>query len=134
MQSRSTVAVWLWLNCSMTKDAATRLAQALPIGLGTYGVCWACLSFVVFALDDGDERRVAGQVTSIAPVLWGEGLEVSVRAALEVAARRGDALARDGLLDFEERGFRSTIFRAVVRRLAVELREGERRSRVASFN
>ena len=73
----------------MTKEEATRLAAALPIGLGSHGVCPACLSFVVFALDGEDERRVAGQVTSIAPVLWGEGLDVTVRAALEAAVSAG---------------------------------------------
>lgn len=118
----------------MTKEAATTLAESLPIGLGSHGVCPACLSFVAFALDSEDERRVAGQVTSISPVLWGEGLDVTVRAALEVAARAGDDRAREGLRELDERRFRSAIFRAVVRRLALELHAVERRSYLASLN
>lgn len=118
----------------MTKEEAARLAASLPIGLGSHGVCPACLSFVVFALDGEDERRVAGQVTSIAPVLWGEGLDVTVRAALEAAVGRGVDAAAEGLAELRQRGFRSAVFGAVVRRLAVELRHEARRSYQASLN
>jgi len=33
----------------------------------------ACLSFVAFALDSGDEREIQRWITRIAPELWAEG-------------------------------------------------------------
>jgi hypothetical protein len=102
------------------------LVAALGIGLDSSGVCPACLSFVAFELDDGDERRVAGQITSMAPNLWYEGLGESVRDALERAVLRGVPDAEEGLRELDHLVFRSRIFRAVVRRLAVALREDAR--------
>jgi hypothetical protein len=53
---------------------------------------------------------------------------------LERKACSGVADAIDALLDFDERGFRSGIFRAVVRRLAAELKESAHRAYLASLN
>ena len=85
-------------------------------------------------IDHGNERRVAGQITSFAPLFWGEGLGDVVRGELERLVRGGDEDARVGLAELVMRRERSPIFRAVVRRLAAELAEGVRRSRTASLN
>ena len=118
----------------MTKERALALAQTLQIGLHSPGVCPACISFVAMEIDRGNERRVAGEITSFAPLLWDEGLGEAVRAALEPLARGGDEEARLALAELVVRRERSPIFRAVVRRLAGELAEGVRRSRTASLN
>jgi hypothetical protein len=67
-------------------------------------------------------------------MLWAEGLDASVAIALERAVRLDVPDAAEALRDFEARGFRSTIFRAVVRGLAEELDENVRRSYLASLN
>jgi hypothetical protein len=117
----------------VTPNSVQRLAARLHVGLDSPGVCTACLSFVAFALDEDDERRVAGEITHIAPVLWDEGLGDVVRLALErAAAKDGEAGVALGHLEAERE--RSGIFRAVVRRLAVEAREEVRRVHLASLN
>jgi hypothetical protein len=118
----------------MTKERAAAVAAELPIGLASPGVCPACVSFVGFEIDRGDERRVAGQITSFAPLLWDEGLGDVVGAELERASRRGVAGAAEALAELRARRHRSPVFRAVVRRLGAEVAEGVRRSRVASLN
>lgn len=118
----------------MTKERAVALAATLQVGLHSPGVCPACISFVSLEIDHGNERRVAGQITSFAPLLWGEGLGDVVRAELERRSRGGDDAATEAVEELEARRERSLIFRAVVRRLAAELAEGVRRSRVASLN
>ena len=70
----------------------------------------------------------------IAPTLWAEGLDRPVREALERKARSGLMDATEALWDIDERGFRSGIFRAVVRRLAGELAEDVQRAYLASLN
>ncbi len=83
---------------------------------------------------EDDERQVAGRITSVAPDLWAEGLGESVRAALDRAAAGSAPAAAEALCDLEERHWRSRIFRAVVRRLAVELRDETERAYRASLN
>ena len=85
-------------------------------------------------LDRDDGRAAAGRITMIAPTLWVEGLDLPVREALERKVRSGTADAPEALRDLEERAFRSGIFRAVVRRLAAELKEDTRRAYLASLN
>jgi hypothetical protein len=93
-----------------------------------------CLLLVTPELESEDGRAAAGRITMIAPTLWAEGLDRPVRDALEQKVRFGVADAADALLDFDERGFRSGIFRAVVRRLAAELKESAQRAYLASLN
>jgi hypothetical protein len=90
------------------------------------GICHACLSFVSFAVDDGDEREIARQTNSMAPWLWDDGLALPVQAALQRARRRGVAGVEAAIADVEERGPRSPVVKAVVRLLATDL---SRRSR-----
>lgn len=118
----------------MTPGAIDRLAETLDVGLCSPGVCPACLSLVASALEEGDGRSVAGRITMVAPDLWAEGLDQPVRAALASHARSEVAGAAEALADLDERGFRSGIFRAVVRRLARALAEDMRRLHLASLN
>jgi hypothetical protein len=105
-------------------DEIESMASALPVGLHSRGVCPMCLLFLV---QGGPEAAV---VTN----LWAEGMGDSVRAELAEAARRGVVGAADALADLDARGCRSSIFRAIVRRLARELDESARRAYQASLN
>lgn len=66
----------------------TQLAAALDLDVYDAGICLPCLSFVSFPLDAGDEQETARAVSEFAPILWEEGLEPPLRAALERAKRR----------------------------------------------
>ena len=55
------------------------------------------------------------------PDLWDEGLALPARFAVARAARRGVAGAREALEDLEQRGPRSPVARAIVRRLGAQL-------------
>jgi hypothetical protein len=124
----------MWLNSGVTTARVEALAASLDIGLGSPGVCVACLSLVAPELERGDKRAAAGRLAMVASSLWAEGLgEVGLRAA-ELEARSGDEDATDALRDLESRSFRSEIFRAVVRRLAGELAGDMRRAHLASLN
>jgi hypothetical protein len=101
----------------------SELAKTLEIGLRAPGLCLACLLVVAYELESGNARGIAGAITFIAPNLWEEGFHAPVALALEQAARDGVPDADRALRDFEQRGVRSAIFRAVVRRLAEELAE-----------
>jgi hypothetical protein len=118
----------------VTQQRISTLARELPVDLRSRGVCPACLLFVISELHTGDGRKIGGAVTRIASTLWDEGLDASVRFALEHAVRRDLPGAAEALRDFELRGFRSAIFRAVVRRLAEDLDEEARRHYLASLN
>ena len=76
----------------MTRADAAALAAALELDVDDIAICHACLSFVSFALDSGNEHKVAGSITSMAPDLWAEGLARS-RCALRSSAR-GSAVSR----------------------------------------
>jgi hypothetical protein len=110
------------------------LARALRVGLGAHGVCSACLGMVAMELEHGDPRSARQTLRWVAVTLWAEGLGDPVEGALRRAAREDVREARAALRDFEERGPRSEIFRAVVLRLAEELEEEVRRTYLASLN
>lgn len=94
-------------------------AEALDLGLA--GVCHACLSFVSFALDDGDRAEVAREVRRVTPTLWFEGLDVQILAAVKKAVALGVEGAEAALADLERDGPRSAIARAAVVRLGRDL-------------
>jgi hypothetical protein len=50
---------------------ADAVAAALDLDLG--GVCHACLSFVISALDDGNRAEVAREVRRVTPTLCSRG-------------------------------------------------------------
>ena len=105
----------------MTRAEADALAAALELDVDDIAICHACLSFVSFAIDSGDERKVAGSITSMAPDLWAEGLAQPVRLALERARERGVANAEEAIVTVDRSGPRSPVVRAIVRKLASDL-------------
>ena len=105
----------------MTLAEATELAAALELDVDDIAICHACLSFVSLAIDSGDERKVAGSITRMAPDLWAEGLAQPVRLALERALKRGVANAEEAIVAVDKSGPRSPVVRAIVRRLASDL-------------
>ena len=105
----------------MSHSEAAALAAALELDVDDIGICHACLSFVSLAIDSGDERKVAGSITRMAPDLWAEGLEQPVRLALRRARERGVANAAEAIAMVDRAGARSQVARAIVRRLAVDL-------------
>ena len=106
----------------MTLAEATELAAALELDVDDIAICHACLSFVSLAIDSGDERKVAGSITRMAPDLWAEGLAQPVRLALERARKRGVANAEEAIVAVDKSGPRSPVVRAIVRRLALSAR------------
>jgi hypothetical protein len=133
----------LRLTAGVTNDRLAALAAELDVGLHSPGLCLACLSFVACA-DEDDERAIRREIVEIAPGLWHDGFGGAVRAALEAVLEAGSvsgsgsgsgpASAGTALRDLDERKWRSEIFRAVIRRLSVELRHEARRSYYASLN
>jgi hypothetical protein len=105
----------------MTRAAADALAAQLDLDVDDLAICQACLSFVSFALDCGDEREVASWTRRMAPDLWAEGLSEPVRMALRRARERGVKDADEAIRLVEEKGPRSSVVHAIVRRLADEL-------------
>ena len=105
----------------MTRAEAAALAAELELDVDDLGICHACLSFVSFAIDAGDERKVAGSITRMAPDLWAEGLSQPVRLALERARTLGVPNAAEAIAAVAESGPRSQVVRAIVRRLAADL-------------
>jgi hypothetical protein len=85
------------------------------------GICHACLSFVSFALDKGDPREIARELRRMTPELWADGLAEPALSAVRRACEIGVPDAEAALADLERRGGRSSVARAIVRRLAEEL-------------
>lgn len=85
-------------------------------------------------LDHGDAESLARASRWVVTTLWLEGLGGPVEDALYRARRRGVAGVEEAFSDFESRGPRSDIFRAVVRRLAEQLKKEVDRSYRASLN
>jgi hypothetical protein len=105
----------------VTRREADVLAAALELDVDDVAICHACLSFVSFELDSGNERK--GAITRVAPDLWAEGLEQPVRLALGRARERGVAKVAEAERAVRADGPRSTIVRAIVRKLAADLME-----------
>lgn len=85
------------------------------------GICLACLGVVSMALDGGDPGDIARELRRMTPDLWDDGLSEAAVAAMRRARDRGMADAGAALADLEERGGRSVVARAIVRKLAEEL-------------
>jgi hypothetical protein len=105
----------------MTRAAADALAAELDLDVDDLAICHACLSFVSFALDSGDEREVTSWTRRMAPDLWAEGLAGPVRMALRRAHERGAANADEAIRLVDEKGPRNQVVYAIVRRLAADL-------------
>lgn len=94
------------------------VVDGLDLRLDGAGICLACLTFVAFPLDSGDERSARREARQIAPDLWAEGLELATMVALESAKRDGVERAEDAIEDVRRNGSRSTVVQAIVWRLA----------------
>jgi hypothetical protein len=105
----------------LSRAAADAFAAQLDLDVDDLAICHACLSFVAFAIDSGDEREVMSWTRRIAPDLWAEGLAEPVRMALRRARERGVADVEDAIRLVEEKGPRNQVVWAIVRRLASEL-------------
>ena len=105
----------------MTRAAAEALAAQLDLDVDDVAICQACLSFVSFAIDSGDDREVMSWTMRIAPDLWAEGLAEPVRMALRRARERGVTDAGEAIRVVEKKGPRNSVVHAIVRRLAAEL-------------
>jgi hypothetical protein len=105
----------------VTRAAADALAAELDLDVDDLAICHACLSFVSFAIDSGDDREVTLWTRRMAPDLWAEGLEQPVRMALRRARERGLANSEEAVRVVDVKGARSQIVHAIVRRLAAEL-------------
>jgi hypothetical protein len=114
--------------------AGRRLARALEVGLDAHGVCPACLGMIAMELEHGDAESLARASRWVVTTLWLEGLGGAVEDALHRARRRGVTGVEEAFEDFESRGPRSDVFRAVVRRLAEDLKREVDRSYRASLN
>ena len=99
---------------------ADALVKELDLDLDA-GVCHACLSFVSFALDDGDPSEISRQIRFMTPNLWMDGLAEPALAAVRRASDRSVADAHAALVDLERNGGASSVARSIVRRLAEEL-------------
>lgn len=106
--------------------SADALAELLDLDVHDTPICLACLSDVVFTLDTNDARKINGAITRVAPDLWAEGLEQPVRLALRRVLRDGVVDAEPALGDVDANGPRSRIVRAVILRLAIQLRDHAR--------
>ena len=105
---------------TFAKRRADAVAAALELDLDM-GICHACLSFVSFALDDGNPAEIAGATRRMTPWLWDEGLADQALAAVRRACDRGVPDAHAALADLELKAGRSAVARSIVRRLAEEL-------------
>lgn len=105
----------------MTAERARTVAAELELDVNDSGVCKACLCFVSFAIDNGDEKEARRQTFAFARPLWEEGLALYARLALERARVAGVPRADEAIVDIEQRGARSPVVRAIVRRLAEDL-------------
>jgi hypothetical protein len=104
----------------LPQPRADAFAAMLDLALNA-GICHACLSFVSFALDDGDAREIARQLRVMTPDLWDDGLAGPALAAVRRACERGVPDAEAALADLQLRRGRSSVARSIVRRLAEEL-------------
>lgn len=104
----------------LTRERAEALAERLELDLDD-GVCWACLSFVSFALDKGDPAEIRLWLRRMTPDLWEDGLWAQATRAVRRACERGLPDAAAALAELERAGGRSVVARAIVLRLAREL-------------
>lgn len=94
------------------------LASRLELDYATGPICLACLTFVSFPLDLGEELKARREAAALAPHFWEEGLEGSLRSALERASERGVERAAEAMRELDRLGPRSELVTAVVLQLA----------------
>lgn len=107
----------------MRRDPAKAFVDELELDFLSAGICLACLTFVAFPLDLGDEREARREARRIAPDLWAEGLELAVLQALERAKADGVAGAAEAIDDVQRQAWRSPVVQAIVWRYAEQMVE-----------
>jgi hypothetical protein len=116
----------------MDRTAATALAERLELDMHASGVCLPCLTFVAFPLDSGSEREARSWCRRMSHDLWADGLDLPAMLALETAKRDGVPRADEAIQDVRRRGARSPVIHAIVWRLAQQMVEEIRASKVVS--
>jgi hypothetical protein len=106
---------------SLSPPRILALVAQLELDVGEPRICYACLSFVAFPLEDGDRRGAAAAARRMTPELWHEGLCGYAFAVVRQAAHARVPDAAVALADLEDRGGRSPVARAIVMRLAEQL-------------
>jgi hypothetical protein len=109
----------------LSKQRAEALVARLEIGLDC-GVCLACVSIVSWTVRTGTAAQIRGQLCSMTPDLWHDGLAEVALSAVRDAAEQNVPDAEAALVELEARGGRSGVARAIVRRLALELARREK--------
>lgn len=104
--------------------------ERLELDMHAAGVCCACLTFVAFPLDLGEEREARSECRRMAGDLWADGLDLPALLALETAKRDGVPGAGEAIADVRRRGARSPVVHAIVWRLAEQMVEEMRGSKV----
>ena len=102
----------------LSRADAQILASELELDYQTVPICLACLTFVSFPLDLGQDRKARREAVAMAPVLWDEGLADTARAALEEARERGLDRAAEAVDEVGRLGPRSEVVIEIVMRLA----------------
>jgi hypothetical protein len=105
---------------TLTDAQAAVLAAGLELDLDD-GICHACLSFVSSALEDGEPREIARELRRVTVDLCLDGLDRQALRSVEQACGLGLPNADEALADLRQRGGKSHVARAIVRRLAEEL-------------
>jgi len=117
---------------ALTKRETDALVGQLELDLDA--VCPFCLSVVAFAVEDGTPQKVAAALRLMTPDLWDDGLDEQALSAVRRLCETGTPHAREALAELEQRGPRSVVARAIVRRLAGELSVRTRRAMEAAMN
>lgn len=102
----------------LSRADAQILASQLELDYETVPICFACLTFVSFPLDLGQDRKARRAAVDMAPVLWDEGLADPARATLEEARERGFDRAAEAVDEVGRLGPRSEVVAEIVMRLA----------------
>lgn len=105
---------------SFPRSRADAVVAELDVDLDA-PICYACLSIVSFALEDGTPPEIAGATRRVTQDMWREGLAEVALGAVRRARDDGVPDADAALADLELRAGRSSVARAIVQRLAGEL-------------
>jgi hypothetical protein len=104
----------------LSRRRADRLAARLSLDFEAAPICLACLTIVAFG--DDNPRAVQGRLVSVTPDLWAEGLREYAIDSVTAAMLHGDPDAEAALADLEDGGGTSPVARAIVLRLAQQMR------------
>jgi hypothetical protein len=110
------------------------LVAALDLRLARVRICNLCLLEISWALRGGDAGELRRALRFFVPLLWDEGLEETVRPAVERAHASGVPGADVAARDLARRGEDAWITESVVLDLAEQQIAEMERWRLASLN